>query len=232
MPGRCRARCDSSAAPVAGLVARRPRRRRSEGCRAAFAANRCARQASTPPEHTSRAAQCSSGGPGSLGDGQRPRWSDQQPTPGSGESREDEPTAIQWTLWGKQAENAAQYLGTGSHVNVIGRLRNHHYTDAGGNTVFGFSFTCEEIDYLDSKADAEARSRARGSTRIKRLRRRLGPGSPKVCPGRTVRKTVRWPTTWVGSSPERSPSIPGADSRRRLTCKTGLESSTDQRRLR
>ncbi len=76
---------------------------------------------------------------------------------GSGESREDEPTAIQWTLWSKQADNAAAYLGQGSHVNVVGRLRNNHYKDASGNTVFGFSFTCEEIDYLDSKAESEAR---------------------------------------------------------------------------
>ena len=76
---------------------------------------------------------------------------------GSGDSREDEPTAIQWTLWGKQAEFAAQYLGQGSHVNVCGRLRNNHYKDASGITVFGFTFTCEEIDYLDSRAEGEAR---------------------------------------------------------------------------
>ena len=30
---------------------------------------------------------------------------------GSGEEREEEATAILWTLWGKQAENAAEYLG-------------------------------------------------------------------------------------------------------------------------
>ena len=77
---------------------------------------------------------------------------------GRGQEREDEPTAIQWTLWGKQAENAAQYLGKGSHVNVCGRLRNNHYKDtATGNTVFGFDFTCEEIDYLDSKTESDAR---------------------------------------------------------------------------
>jgi single-strand DNA-binding protein len=76
---------------------------------------------------------------------------------GSGESREEEPTAIQWTLWGKHADNAAAFLDRGSHVNVIGRLRNNHYKDASGNTVFGFSFTVEEIDYLDSRAESEAR---------------------------------------------------------------------------
>ncbi|HEY8708565.1 MAG TPA: single-stranded DNA-binding protein [Burkholderiaceae bacterium] len=76
---------------------------------------------------------------------------------GSGEVREDEATAIQWTLWGKQAENAAEYLGKGSHVNVVGRLRNNNYTDGEGAEVYALGFTCEEIDYLDSKADAEAR---------------------------------------------------------------------------
>ena len=67
---------------------------------------------------------------------------------GSGDTREDEATAIQWTLWGKQAENAAEYLGKGSHVNVIGRLRNNNYKDAEGVNVYGLTFTCEEIDYL------------------------------------------------------------------------------------
>ena len=75
---------------------------------------------------------------------------------GSGEGREDEATAIQWTLWGKQAENAAEYLGKGSHVNVVGRLRNNNY-EKDGEEVYALAFTCEEIDYLDSKADADAR---------------------------------------------------------------------------
>jgi single-strand DNA-binding protein len=79
---------------------------------------------------------------------------------GEGDSREEEATAIQWTLWGKQAENAAQYLGRGSHVNIVGRVRNNNY-EKDGQTVYGMTFTAEEIDYLDSRADAEAR---RGGT--------------------------------------------------------------------
>ena len=75
---------------------------------------------------------------------------------GSGEDRSEEATAIQWTLWGKQAENAAEYLGKGSHVNVVGRLQNNNY-DKDGSTVYGFQFTCEELDYLDSPAEGEAR---------------------------------------------------------------------------
>jgi single-strand DNA-binding protein len=75
---------------------------------------------------------------------------------GAGETREEESTAIQWTLWGKQAENAAEYLGKGSHVNIVGRLRNNNY-DKDGETVYGMAFTAEEIDYLDSRAESEAR---------------------------------------------------------------------------
>ena len=75
----------------------------------------------------------------------------------SGDEREEEPTAIQWTLWGKQAENAAEYLGKGSHVNVVGRVRNNNYRDASGAEVYALAFTCEELDYLDSRAESEAR---------------------------------------------------------------------------
>jgi single stranded DNA-binding protein len=76
---------------------------------------------------------------------------------GSGEAREEESTAIQWTLWGKQAENAAEYLGKGSHVNIVGRLRNNNYQDSEGADVYALGFTAEEVDYLDSRAESEAR---------------------------------------------------------------------------
>jgi single-strand DNA-binding protein len=76
---------------------------------------------------------------------------------GSGENREEEATAIQWTLWGKRAENAAHYLGKGSHVNVVGNVRNTSFIGASGETVHALTFTCEEIDYLDSRMEAEAR---------------------------------------------------------------------------
>ena len=76
---------------------------------------------------------------------------------GSGDERTEEATAIQWTLWGLQAENAAAYLGKGSRVNVVGRLRNNNYTDGEGRDVYGFGFTVEDLDYLDTKAEAEAR---------------------------------------------------------------------------
>jgi single-strand DNA-binding protein len=73
--------------------------------------------------------------------------------------RREVPTSIQWTVWGKQAEDAVEYLGKGSHVAIEGRVDNNNYPDKdnGGEMVYGFSFTCDEIEYLDSKAEAEAR---------------------------------------------------------------------------
>ena len=65
--------------------------------------------------------------------------------------------AIRWTVWGALAEHAAKYLGRGSHVNVIGHLHNHRYVATDGHTVQTSVFTGEEIDFLDSKAEAEAR---------------------------------------------------------------------------
>ena len=41
--------------------------------------------------------------------------------------------------------------------NLVGRLENNNYEDKDGQMVYGFTFTCEEIDYLDSKAESEAR---------------------------------------------------------------------------
>ncbi len=53
-------------------------------------------------------------------------------------SRGEEATAIQWTLWGKQADNAALYLAKGSHVNVVGRVQNNNY-DKDGETVYALA---------------------------------------------------------------------------------------------
>lgn len=75
----------------------------------------------------------------------------------SGDRREVA-TTVQWTLWDKQAENAMEYLGKGSHVAVEGRLENNNYPHSEtGEIIYGYSHVCEDIEYLDSKAEAEAR---------------------------------------------------------------------------
>ena len=85
---------------------------------------------------------------------------------GSGESRGEEAISVQWVLWGAQAENAATYLSQGSHVNVVGRLRNNNF-ERGGEMQYRLEFTVEEIDYLDSRVDAEARRAANRSQSAK-----------------------------------------------------------------
>ena len=72
------------------------------------------------------------------------------------EKRIEETTVLQWTLWGKQAENAAAYLGKGSHVNIVGRLKKNNYQKA-GEDICGWAFAVEEIDYLDTRRVGEAR---------------------------------------------------------------------------
>jgi single-strand DNA-binding protein len=78
-------------------------------------------------------------------------------------NRGEEATAILWTLWGKQAENAALYLGKGSHVNVVGRVQNNNY-ERDGETVYTMAFTAEEIDYLDTKAAGDALRAKQGAS--------------------------------------------------------------------
>ena len=99
---------------------------------------------------------------------------------GSGEAREEESTAIQWTLWGTQAIYATEYLGKGSHVNIVGRLRNNNY-EKDGAEVYALTFTCEELDYLDSKADSDAR----------RARQEGASASPEARPADAAPRTSR-----------------------------------------
>jgi len=56
---------------------------------------------------------------------------------------EEEATSIQWTFWGKLAESAAEYLGKGSRVNIVGRVQNNNYNNAAGQLVYGLTFTAE-----------------------------------------------------------------------------------------
>ncbi|MCY1383884.1 hypothetical protein D9M69_720550 [compost metagenome] len=39
----------------------------------------------------------------------------------------------------------------------MGRLHNNNYQDAEGGEVYAIEFTVEDIDYLDCKAESEAR---------------------------------------------------------------------------
>ena len=76
---------------------------------------------------------------------------------GGPEPRQDVPTAVRWTLWGRAAEHAARYLGKGSHVNVVGTVRADAYTAADGSTAHALVFTADAVDFLDTRSEAEER---------------------------------------------------------------------------
>ncbi|MEF7616947.1 single-stranded DNA-binding protein [Aquincola sp. MAHUQ-54] len=120
---------------------------------------------------------------------------------GSGDNRGEEATVILWTLWGKQAENAAQYLAKGSHVNLTGRVQNNNY-EKDGLTVYSMAFTAEEVDYLDTKAEGDA------------LRARPGPDQEqhatqvKPAPDRAPRSTKGRRASAAAELDERGDPIP------------------------
>ena len=77
-------------------------------------------------------------------------------------------TSITWTLWGKVALNASWYLGVGSKVAIAGTLESRRYTNQEGKEVFTFEFTASSVEYLETKAQAEAR-RDRAATTSRRI---------------------------------------------------------------
>jgi single-strand DNA-binding protein len=105
------------------------------------------------------------------------RWKDRE-----GKVRE-KATAIAWTLWGGAAVNASWYLEVGSKVAIAGTLESRRYANKEGKEVFTFGFTARSVDYLDSRADAEAR----------RIRHAASPGESAANPARSA-----------GGSPSRS----------------------------
>lgn len=61
--------------------------------------------------------------------------------------------------FGKQAEWCDKYLHKGSKVNIIGRVQPDFYTNKDGNRVNTFDVICEEIEFAESKKEAEANAK-------------------------------------------------------------------------
>jgi single-strand DNA-binding protein len=52
--------------------------------------------------------------------------------------------------WEKKAENAGKYLAKGSMIFVEGAIQNNTY-EKEGQTVYGFEFVADSIEYLSKK---------------------------------------------------------------------------------
>ena len=65
---------------------------------------------------------------------------------------------INIVTWRKQAEIVCQYLNKGSLVSIEGRIQTGNYTDKDGNKRYTTDVSADNVRFLESKAQAEARS--------------------------------------------------------------------------
>lgn len=59
-------------------------------------------------------------------------------------------------VWGKQAENAANYLTKGSQAAISGRIATRNYENKEGQKVYVTEIIAEEVRFLDSKKSGQA----------------------------------------------------------------------------
>ena len=64
---------------------------------------------------------------------------------------------INVVVWRKQAETVCQYLNKGSLVSVEGRIQTGNYTDKDGNKRYTTDVAADNIRFLESKAQSQAR---------------------------------------------------------------------------
>lgn len=71
------------------------------------------------------------------------------------------PVTTWWkvTVWGKQGENAANYLNSGSKVMVEGSFVQSEWTDREGKTRTSLEINATNVLYLDKKGDNERTER-------------------------------------------------------------------------
>jgi single-strand DNA-binding protein len=63
------------------------------------------------------------------------------------------PTAdfINVIVWGKQAENCANYIGKGRKIGIEGSIRTGSYTDSQGKKVYTTEVVATKVEFLDYK---------------------------------------------------------------------------------
>lgn len=68
-------------------------------------------------------------------------------------SKEKEADFFKVQVWGKMAENCANYLAKGSKAGIRGRLQNRSYETKEGEKRYITEIVAEEVEFLDSKTD-------------------------------------------------------------------------------
>lgn len=60
------------------------------------------------------------------------------------------------TVWGKQGENASEYLAKGRQVAVDGRLQWREWTDKEGNSRQSVDINADTVQFIGPKAESSA----------------------------------------------------------------------------
>lgn len=71
---------------------------------------------------------------------------------------------INIVTWRKQAEVICQYLNKGSLVAIEGRIQTGNFTDKDGNKRYTTDVVTDNVRFLESKAQSEARNSSAGAT--------------------------------------------------------------------
>jgi len=68
-----------------------------------------------------------------------------------------QPTAdfINITVFGKSAENCANYLSKGNKCAILGRISTGSYTDKNGEKRYTFEVVADKVEFLESKGQAK-----------------------------------------------------------------------------
>ena len=73
---------------------------------------------------------------------------------------ERETDFINIVVWRRQAENVANYLDKGSQVSIEGRIQTGSYTAQDGSKRYTTDVVADNVQFLDSRKQAEARATA------------------------------------------------------------------------
>ena len=101
----------------------------------------------------------------------------------------DKPNYFDVTIWGRQGENAAQYLSKGRPVAIDGRLEWREWQDKEGNNRQSVEIVADNVQFLGGREEGGRRRRRRRLRpalrrpgRHERLRRRPRPAAAAAAP--------------------------------------------------
>ena len=65
---------------------------------------------------------------------------------------------IMCQVWGKSAENLANYMKKGSQVGVVGRINTRNYENSEGKRVYVTEVVADQVAFLESKGQSNNQS--------------------------------------------------------------------------